>query len=70
MPLKRIRLEASTSSWVVYDVKLSDSDPPQLHDVQVSGSKIVDSDIALSIGKRVAVKCYRDDPESVCYASS
>jgi hypothetical protein len=57
------------SSWAVYDVKLADSDPAQLLYVKVSGSTIVDSDITPSIGKRVAIKCYREEPGSPCYAS-
>lgn len=61
--------KTSTSSWVRYEVKLSDSVPSDLEYLFVSGRRIVDSDIAPSIGKRVAVKCYRD-PHDYCYVSS
>jgi len=62
--------KTSTSSWVLYDVKLSDTDPSDLDNIKVSGSRIVESDIAPSIGKRVAIKCYREDPHNYCYVSS
>jgi hypothetical protein len=61
--------KTSTSSWVRYEVKLRDAEPSDLDYLFVSGSRIVDSDIRPSIGRRVAVKCYRD-PHDYCYVSS
>jgi hypothetical protein len=61
---------AFASSSTVYDVKLSDGDPAYLKRVKVSGKTIEDSDMARSIGIRVAIKCFREDPGSSCYASS
>jgi hypothetical protein len=65
------RIDKTTGSgWAMYDVKLTESDPAELRFVKVSGSRIVNSDIAPSIGKRVAIKCYREVPGGPCYASS
>jgi hypothetical protein len=53
----------------VYEVRLRDASPADLRSVNVSG-KIEEDDMARSIGQRVAVKCYRDNPGDFCYASS
>jgi hypothetical protein len=52
----------------VYDVELRDAEPADLKYVHVSG-KIEEDDMARSIGKRVSIKCYREQPGSACYAS-
>src|SRR6478609_7727362 len=62
--------KATGSSSTIYTVKLANSDPADLGYVKVSGGKIEDADMARSIGKRVAIKCYRADPSDYCYASS
>ena len=54
----------------IYVVKVRESDIPTLREVKVPGSKIEDSDMVPTIGKRAAIKCYREDPDSSCYASS
>src|SRR4051812_48592420 len=68
--IKKLTHSSTGTSWAEYDVKLTDSDPDQLLYVRVSGSMISDSDISPSMGKRVAIKCYRENPGGACYASS
>jgi hypothetical protein len=54
-----------SSTYLVY---LSDADPADMKYVHVSG-RIEENDMARSIGKRVSVKCYREPPDTSCYAS-